>query len=180
MFGNGLRNGAACARTLFVIGLLYGVAPCARAASAYRCHGPDGVVAYQDRPCEAAQRETRVELAPEPPPAPSPDYGVAPARRAAVKHAPSRSPARRQAPSHECRSDDGEVFYRHGACPKSIRAGKAGGAAAGVAVSAVELSRAEACRRIAAAGSVGRRGRDRDERVSTYERNAGRDPCRAE
>lgn len=179
MFGNDLRNGMGRTRAALVLGLLCGVQPQAQAAAAYRCHGPDGIVAYQDRPCEAAQRETRVELAPEPPPSPSPDYGVAPARRAAVKHAPPRSAARRQALSRECRSDDGEVFYRHGACPKSIRSGKASGAA-GVAVSAVELSRAEACRRIAAAGSVGRRGRDRDDRVSTYERNAGRDPCREE
>lgn len=177
MFGNGLWNASSHVRAALVIGLMCSGSTCAHAATAYRCRGADGAVAFQDRPCAAAQRETLVELAPEPPPAPSPDYGIAPPRHAAAKHAPSRPSTRRQATSSECRSDDGEVFYRHGACPKSIRSGHGTGTAA---VGTVELPRVEACRRIAAAGSVGRRGRDRDDRVSTYERNAGRDPCRAE
>lgn len=177
MFGNGLRNAPIRARAALVLGLLCGAAPCVQAATAYRCRGADGTVAFQDRPCDAAQRETRIELAPEPPTAASPDYGIVSPRPAAAKHAPPRRATRRPALSQECRSDDGEVFYRHGACPKSIRSGRGAGTAA---VRALELPRAEACRRIAAAGSVGRRGRDRDDRVSNYERNAGRDPCRAE
>ena len=40
------------------------------------------------------------------------------------------------------------------------------------------LPRGEACRRMAAAGSIGRAGHARDESVSTYDRNLGRDPCR--
>jgi hypothetical protein len=87
--------------------------------------------------------------------------------------------------SYECRADNGEVFYRHGACPRTIatagaasRHGARAGEARTAAVTAVPLPRGEACRRIAAAGSIGRAGRARDERVSTYERNAGRDPCR--
>jgi hypothetical protein len=40
------------------------------------------------------------------------------------------------------------------------------------------LPRGEVCRRIAAAGSIGRAGHARDESVSTYDRNLGRDPCR--
>jgi len=34
------------------------------------------------------------------------------------------------------------------------------------------------CRRLARAGSIGRAGHERDEIVSTYDRNLGRDPCR--
>jgi hypothetical protein len=49
-----------------------------------------------------------------------------------------------------------------------------------VSVTAIALPRDEACRRMAAAGSIGRAGREHDERVSTYDRNAGRDPCRGD
>lgn len=159
----------------------------ARAESIYRCRGADGPVVYQDRPCAGAQRQSRIELAAAPPVAASPDYGVAaPARakgatrdRGAVAHRGGR-----QTPgSYECRAANGEVFYRHSSCPKSIAppqrgGGRRGGEPSSVAVSAAPLTRAEACRRLAAAGSIGRSGRDRDERVTTYERNAGRDPCR--
>jgi hypothetical protein len=46
------------------------------------------------------------------------------------------------------------------------------------AVTSEAMPRSEACRRIAAAGSIGRAGHERDQSVSTYDRNLGRDPCR--
>jgi hypothetical protein len=155
----------------------------APAATVYRCRGTDGHVAYQDRPCADVRRQTRIE----PPPAASPDYGVTAAARPKApprgSRATGRARLREQPSSYECRAANGEVFYRHSACPKSIPAAngggrRRGGETAAAAVTAVPLTRAEACRRLAAAGSIGRSGRDRDERVSTYERNAGRDPCR--
>jgi hypothetical protein len=172
---------AACSGWLFL------AAAAARAESVYRCHGTDDQVAYQDRPCAGAQRQTRIELAAVPPAAPSPDYGVSVPVRAKGSTRGSRAAAggagRRMPGSYECRATNGEVFYRHSACPKSITVsghggGGRGGGGASVAVTATPLTRADACRRLAAAGSIGRSGRDRDERVTTYERNAGRDPCR--
>lgn len=119
---------------------------------------------------------------------------------------PSR-PARRRAPpgnrsgatgrrleadtasqSWECRVANGEVFYQHSPCPDRVVAaseqrdsatrGRRRGAAAAAAVSARPLPRSEACLRIHAASASGRAGHERDEDVSTYERNLGRDPCR--
>lgn len=158
-------------------------AAAAHAESVYRCRGADGALAYQDRPCAKAQGQTQVELAPVPPSAPSPDYGAPAARtRTSADGRRAASPRRAaSAPSSfECRATNGEVFYRHSACPKSIATRGEGGRRRGgganlVPVSATPLTRSEACKRI---GGAGRSGRERDERVSTYERNAGRDPCR--
>lgn len=183
-----MRSGAARRFPKAVLGgWLLLAAASAQAGSVYRCRGTDGRVAYQDRPCTGAQQQTRIELATPPAPAASPDYGVTAAARPKSSsrglRASGRAGARGESSSYECRGANGEVFYRHWACPKSIPAPGAGGRrrsgeASSVAVTAAPLTRAEACRRLAAAGSIGRRGRDRDERVTTYERNAGRDPCR--
>lgn len=105
-----------------------------------------------------------------------------------------RGPAQRQQPdpaadtSWECRAANGEVFYQHSPCPDRVAAaseqrdgatrGRRRGAAAATAVSARALPRHEACRRIHAASASDRPGHERDEDVSTYERNLGRDPCR--
>ncbi|HEY0179387.1 MAG TPA: DUF4124 domain-containing protein [Dokdonella sp.] len=161
-------------------------------APVYKCESGDGRVAYQDRACADARRETRIAIAPSPPPAPSPRYAVASARAIASErrapaarhesatrriHGASRRGRDAEPVSYECRAANGEVFYRHSACPRTIALGRDGRrGAASAPVSAIALPRAEACRR--AAESVGRSGRERDDRVSTYERNLGRDPCR--
>lgn len=157
------------------------VAP-AKAGPVYECRDGGVVVAWQDRPCAASQHQAAVAIAPSPPPAPSPSYGTAAA--GAGKSAPDRrssgrgGPVPAEARSWECRAANGEVFYRHGSCPKSLERDGAGRGAgpARVAVAATPLPRAEACRRMAA--ERGRSGRGRDERAPTYERNLGRDPCR--
>jgi len=160
----------------------------AQAASIHRCRDAEGHVAYQDFACTKTQEEERVELAASPPPAPSPVYGHPPR-----EHAPerahrvagrSRPAASRAAVSYECRAGNGEVFYRHSPCPKSIRIrasaqggrGRRAEQAESVPVSGMPLPRSEACRRLAA--STARSGHERDDQVSTYERNIGRDPCR--
>ncbi len=159
----------------------------ARAESVYKCRSADGGIAFQDRPCAASQSASVVEILPPPPPAPSPDYGRA-SRGERRSHAVTRAhvPERRELVSYECRAANGEVFYRHDSCPKQITAGttgkasgkRAGKGAQAFAVSARARPRAEVCRELARAGAVGRAGHERDERVSTYDRNLGRDPCR--
>ena len=194
MFGFGKRGvGSKCAWVAFALLAMFGTKTNVRAEAVYKCRDAEGHITYQDRACSGAQQETQIELVAPPSDPSSPDYGVA-ERRPASRASGSRSAARRagsaEAMSYECRADNGEVFYRHSSCPKSIPAhrdgaangsharGKARRGATSAAVSAVPLTRAEACKRMAAAGSVGRSGRARDESVSTYDRNAGRDPCR--
>lgn len=164
----------------------------ARAGTVYRCRGSNGALAYQDRPCPAAQQQTQLELAAPPAASAAADMPVeAPKRATPRTPRPPRKAARpeRVVQSWECRAANGEVFYRHTACPKTIpaptvpsasgkRRGKGGKGQESVGVSAHALPRAEACRRLAAAGAIGRAGHAHDEQVSTYERNAGRDPCR--
>jgi hypothetical protein len=166
--------------------LLAVIAKPLHAESVYRCRGADGAIAFQDRPCAAAQAQSLVEILPPPPAAPSPDYGLASSverRVGARDRAPRVSREHREAMSYECRAANGELFYRHGRCPAKIPAsgasqGRTKGAGASYAVTAQPIARAEACRKIERAGSIGRNGHEHDERVSTYDRNLGRDPCR--
>jgi hypothetical protein len=103
--------------------------------------------------------------------------------------ASGRAPAHDvSAQSWQCRIGNGEVYYQHSPCPRTAIAsvelrdsrtrGRSRGAAQAVPVSAMPLSRIEACRRIHAASKSGRAGHERDEDVSSYERSLGRDPCR--
>ena len=102
------------------------------------------------------------------------------------------------AQSWECRAANGEVFYRHTRCPHSVlgdgiarfgadqshtgprhgRRHSRDGAWSAVPVTARKISRAEACRAIGANAAAGRDGHARDEQVSVYDHNLGRDPCR--
>jgi len=162
----------------------------ANAESVYKCVGADGAVAYQDHACAGRQAESHVQIAPPPPPSASPDYGPASRESApAYPHASASTHAvreRREIVSYECRAANGEVFYRHGSCPRQIMADgagttsrkRSGSGSSSVSVTAEALPRGEVCRRMASAGSIGRAGHERDENVSTYDRNLGRDPCR--
>lgn len=169
----------------------------ASAESVYKCRDARGATAYQDHACSDPSRQTQVQIAAAPSLAVAPSVhadphkagGASTSRRAGASasanvssHGRSRA---HESVSFECRAANGEVFYRHSSCPKSIRTqdiarGERGGkrlsGGGRSEVSAVPLTRAEACRRLAASG--GRAGHDRDDQVSTYERNAGRDPCR--
>jgi hypothetical protein len=165
------------------------------AESVFKCRGADGLVAFQDHPCTKTQAESQVEIEPPPPAAPSPDYGRG-SREARSMRARGSAQVMRQRSartgvevvSYECRAANGELFYRHGACPKQITAKPktSGGVARkrgasdaqAYAVAAQPLSRSEVCRQMARAGSIGRAGHERDESVSTYDKNLGRDPCR--
>ncbi len=125
------------------------------------------------------------------------DHAFAGARaNGRIRHSTAKSNSE-QPVSYECRAADGEVFYRHARCPGSIpgdgiarfgvepsgvgtrHGGRRshGGAWAPVPVSARKISRDEACRAINATAASGRDGHARDEQVSVYEHNVGRDPC---
>jgi hypothetical protein len=184
------RCRAAAVGTVIAWATLIGCARSVHAESVYKCRGADGAVAFQDRPCANAQAESLVEIMPAPPPSKSPDYGRASqdarGERSRGTHGSRGNPKeRRDVLSYECRAADGEVFYRHTACPKQIAASGSSSASSsrgrsakekGYAVSAQALPRSEVCRRIASGGS--REGHERDDRVPTYDRNLGRDPCR--
>jgi len=99
-----------------------------RAQPVYKCTGPDGTIAYQDKACGAQQQEHEFEIAPAPPVQPSPQYALAhDAAPAQMTRAPRAGGRRRvwaqdEEKSFECRASNGDVFYRHTACPHSIKA----------------------------------------------------------
>jgi hypothetical protein len=126
--------------------------------------------------------QSEVEIDPAPAHATAPLYAVGThAQRANYRE--SRSPSRTaHATAYECRASDGRVFYRLGACPRSLAT--EGGAGRGksrggnsVSVSGHAIARDEACAQMRRAGSIGRGGHEFDEQVSTYDKNLGRDPC---
>jgi hypothetical protein len=186
------ETGRAALRERVMLALVLGIAAHgASAESVYKCRDAHGHIAYQDHACASAQQQTQVEIAKAPTPTPPPQYGAA-SHEHATSHRESAlgisrhsGAGAREVVSYECRASNGDVFYRHSGCPKSLKAsgpaqargnGKKQGADS-VAVSAVPMSRSEACRRQAASG-LGRAGHEHDDQVSTYDRNAGRDPCR--
>lgn len=167
---------------LFLLGLAFG----ARAGSVYKCVDASGATTFQDRACAVEQEQSEVEIAPAPAYAPSPKYAI----EAHVQRASYREPRSQLRSSHatayECRAGDGRVFYRLGACPRSL-ASESGGAGHGkgrgrsggnsVSVSGHPVPREEACTQMRRAGSIGRSGHEYDEQISTYDKNLGRDPC---
>lgn len=174
-------------RAMHGLVLLCVLAPCVAGAApkVYRCAAGAGPVVYQDRPCADPARQQQIEFVPSPFVEATADTTAhAKPRKASASRVPkrkSKSPA--EVMSWECRAANGEVFYRHSRCPGSIPASTPSrrgsrGAASGIGVRASPLPRREACRRIRAGAPGGRAGRERDETVTTYERNLGRDPCR--
>ena len=163
----------------------------------YKCIGADGATAFQDRPCAASAHQDTVAIAPASAYTPSPAYAVGPEAkprssrrvapaRAALRHGETIGPT-----SYECRTADGQVFYRHSTCPHSVAAieaqgrshpgrGTAAKSSTGksVAVTSTRIAREEACYELRRAGAAGRSGRSHDQDVSTYNKNLGRDPCR--
>ena len=185
------RRRAAAVAAVIAWAALIGCARPLQAESVYKCRGADGAVAFQDRPCASAQAESLVEIMPAPPSSKAPEYGRASRddRGEKSRGAPlsrGNPKERRDTVSYECRAANGELFYRHTACPKQIAMpgisspsssrGRSAKEKQNYAVSAQALPRSEVCRRIASGGS--RDGHERDDRVPTYDRNLGRDPCR--
>lgn len=191
-------------RCLCIVSLfaLAAIAAPAHALTIYKCTNAEGVAAYQGTPCGNGARGGEFALRAEPPgvappaqPAsgrnPRSDRAKSPSRRdAATSRRRARAPVVSVSPdaSWECRAANGDVFYQHSPCPAAVAGtvelrhaatrGRSRGAAAAIAVSGKPIARADACRRIHAPSATDRAGHERDEDVSTYERNLGRDPCR--
>jgi hypothetical protein len=185
---------AACAALLLL-------ATGAQAASIYKCVGADGRLAFRDTPCATDAQQTKLDVSGLPlmdPDAPRHAVASRTPRSSTHRHtrpASARKRERKQPMSWECRAADGEVFYRHTACPGSVpgdgvvRWQDGGDSASGkrsrhrrnawgaVSVRGVKIPRAEACRRIHSAGAAVRDGHQRDAHVSTYDRLMGRGPC---
>jgi hypothetical protein len=186
---------------LLLLPVLAVIAAPAHALTIYKCTGAEGVIAYQATPCGGQQRGSTFALRPELAAAAAP-AAARPDREATRPSPRSRQPAaaapRRRArtaivsvtpdASWECRAANGDVFYQHSACPAAVAGsielrhaatrGRSRSSAAAIAVSGKPIARGDACRRIHAASASDRPGHERDEDVSTYERNLGRDPCR--
>ena len=192
-------------RLMILAVVLLIVAASAHAASIYRCLDAQGHLGFQDTPCAAHTRQSKIDLHPLPTIGDPAEVAASRARLQAMRN---RRTARRTSHPHavrhrthakakmswECRAADGEVFYRHARCPSSIpgdgvvrtryaesmsstRARSRHNAWSRVRVHGVRISRAEACRRIHSAGAAVRDGHRRDATVSTYDHLMGRDPC---
>jgi hypothetical protein len=149
----------------------------------HRCVGADGIPRYQDQPCEDGDDDQRLEMSNRrstPPP-------VLPAASAArtpepVEQAPPL-PAPPELTSWRCDVENGEVYYRHDACPSFLidpiglrnRDGAAWGGMQHLRVWGTPVSRRQACNEI---NDGVRFGAERDQRASPYEKLSGRDLCR--
>lgn len=189
-----------CLLSLFVLAAL---ANPVYALTIYKCTDAEGVTAYQGMPCGRGGRGGEFALRAEPPVAAPPSLpasarhaGSDRSRKSQRRDTAGASRRRVRTPvvsvtpdaSWECRAANGDVFYQHSPCPAAIAGtielrhaatrGRSRGAAAAIAVSGKPIARDHACRRIHAPSATDRAGHERDEDVSTYERNLGRDPCR--
>ncbi len=186
-----------------IAALLWACITGAHATPIYKCVGTQGQLTYRDTPCATRARQTKLDITGQPlidanaPRQPASTH----ASTSGGAHARSRrvavTPHKRKtdpATSWECRATDGEVFYRHTRCPGSVPgdgvvrsryAEKMSSehtrarhdAWSRVRVHGEKVSRAEACRRIRSPSAAGRDGHQRDERVDTYARLTGHDPC---
>ena len=147
------------------------------AATVYRCVGKDRVVAFQDRACSTGSKQGVLDIV-------SHDPAVSivvneserPVRTPRQQSASVRQRRVAEPTSWECRTTTGMVFYRHSRCPASLADGSdSNGRARRLMVSSQGMDRREACRRMR---NGARDGNQFDDRVSTYERNLGRDTCR--
>ena len=163
------------------------------AGDVYKCVGSDGSLSYQARPCGQGQAESTVTIRNAPPvaaPAPAQPERSAESREQALDYmnrlrssaSPAAPPKAPPAKSYKCTADNGFVFYQHDACPSTIDIGK------GLAtddygrpiryvtnVKGEEITRAEACAQIYKVTASSRDGSHLDQRVSSYDKNLGRD-----
>lgn len=165
------------------------------ADNVYKCVGSDGRLSYQARPCVQGQSQSTVTIhkAPSPPPMPTTkpnppaprSLRLEPAPRVAV---PRPQPPPKPATSYKCTVQDGMVFYRHGGCPADIATSTTvltdrvrntiEYRPYTLRVTGEAVPRAEACAAINKLTTSSRNGYKLDDRVSTYDKNLGRDPCR--
>jgi hypothetical protein len=174
---------------------LFGLsAASAGADDVYKCVGSDGRLSYQARPCAQGLAQSTVTIREAPPAPPPPPPARTPANRERVqsyldrmKHsqppaAPPKAPPVLK--SYKCSADTGFVFYRHSACPSTFTLGESEGRdrfgdmrtfRSVTNVKSEEITRAEACTQIYKLTASSREGSQYDDRVSTYDKNLGRD-----
>jgi len=183
------------------------VAGATHAGDVYQCVDAKGALAFQATPCAAHSGQTVMRIREQPlmdseasrsfvfPGRDAGASSVGPRKPFHARAASPRSGAKR-ATSWECRAADGEVFYRHSHCPHSVsgdgvmrstgtyaisrgRGGRTRTKSAWdpVPVHASKVPRAVACEQINAVAAVERDGSARDEHVSAYAHDLGRDPC---
>jgi hypothetical protein len=153
-----------------------------RATTVYKCTDASGAVSFQSMACAATQRATAIELAPVPPAAPSPQYAVDTVRAMPMRRREGHVARAKAEMAYECRTSDGNVFYRLGHCPHSVgeksddHRGKS--ATHSASVTSHPVTREMACSEMRRVGAAGRKGHEFDESISTYDRNLGNDPCK--
>jgi len=154
----------------------------------YRCVEEDGSTTFSDQPCSEDPDVLHIEEShnPAPPRQYLPRASTANNDDTGRANSSPAPPSSRQAISYRCSIDTGEVWYLHSPCPSRVTIREIedlefeeGWAEVSreVTVDQTEVSRSSACSQIYAVGTS-RRGSDRDESYTTYERNMGRDPCR--
>jgi hypothetical protein len=147
----------------------------ANTLTVHECAGAHGERVFSDRATCAAVR-TFALAAPVAPVAPPPAV-VRPthaerSRSPRTPRAGKRVRATAERDSYLCTSGH-HAWYQHSRC-----AAAAGGDKKAGKVGQKRVARPEACRQIARAASVLRRGHERDERAGPYDKAVGRDPCR--
>jgi Domain of unknown function (DUF4124) len=159
------------------------------AQTIYKCTDERGAIAYQSAPCADAQREQRIEITPAPVVASAPEYRLAqskPAPRSTRRQSAPRVEAGAKARSYECRVANGDVFYRHTPCPKSLHAernkdktprnsGKP--ETDPLRVTGRSIPRAQACKQMHSPTARAHPGRSEDDNGDPYDKLVGRDPC---
>ncbi len=149
----------------------------AEAATVYRCAGGDGAVAFQDQPCREGGTQRVLAIVSHDPPASVASIAAEKPERPERSWVVGVSRKRVVEPtSFACRTNTGMLFYRHSRCPTSLVNGTdVNGRSRRVMVASQAVERREACRRMR---NGARDGNEFDDKVSTYERNLGRDTCR--
>jgi hypothetical protein len=161
------------------------------AGSIYKCADAKGGVVFSDKQCGTNARVVDVRISDSPaepakaPPAAAPQPPVvAPPEPAPPAPVVVQSPP--DSAAYRCFTPDGAVFYLHRHCPKSIavthygQMGRFQTATQGYApVDEVGVSETEACGAIYSNDAQKRSGSEHDDRYSTFERNAGNDPCKS-
>ncbi|MGB8378994.1 MAG: DUF4124 domain-containing protein [Rhodanobacteraceae bacterium] len=152
----------------------------------YTCKSPNGTIVFADAPCGPKAR-LLVLHGGSPPhslPMPSPAPAGMLESPSAAPPMVSPKPVPSESPAFRCTTPDGMVFYRHQHCPKAITVTRhryVGGLDTPIPgytpVNEQGVSSDVACAKIHAVDASDRFGSDYDEHYTTYQRNAGDDPC---
>lgn len=153
----------------------------------YTCKGPNGIPVFSDAPCGAKPRKLVLHESGPPRVLPA---AMPPSSADVVENGDTPMPTVAAPPdpaipsAYRCETADGMVFYRHQHCPTAITVTRhryVGGLDTPIPgyapVAEKGVSNETACAAIHAVDAGDRFGSDYDEHYTTYQRNAGDDPC---